>query len=342
MGSLDDSIVVHNLNKKIMMGDDGYVLKDVPHLSDYIPSLPTYPNPLKNNPSYSVNSPRGTHFCRAGPCQNVYFKSDDVNSCIVTCGGLNTVIREIVCGLYSMYVVTRVMGIDGGYQGFYSKNTIPLTPKVVNDIEEVYIFGGDRTQKRASMLFEEITRRGLNVVVVGIPKTTDNDMPIIDKSFDFDSLVEEAQHVDCCLIPESGYYLEGCGGVFEYIEQRQKENGHMVIVVAESAGQDDEQVDVDPTYMIRAIASNASDNVYCTLLAHSVVYGAMAGCTGFTVGPVNNTHAYIPFDRIIEKQNKVDITDMIFLSTTRSVDIIEANKDEEPPIQLTDGETNSC
>ncbi|KAH0680097.1 hypothetical protein KY284_021182 [Solanum tuberosum] len=204
------------------------------------------------------------------------------------------------------------MGIDGGYRGFYSKNTIPLTPKVVNDIHkrggtilgssrgghvtkkivdsiqdrginQVYIIGGDGTQKGASVLFEEITRRGLNVAVVGIPKTIDNDIPVIDKSFGFDSAVEEAQRtisaahveassfengigvvklmrrnsgfiamyaslasrdVDCCLIPESHYYLEGRGGVFEYIEQRLKENGHTVIVVAEGAGQDDEQVDV--------------------------------------------------------------------------------------------------
>lgn len=46
--------------------------------------------------------------------------------------------------------------------------------------------------------------------------------------------------------------------------------------------------------MIRAIPSNASDNIYCTLLAQSAVHGAMAGYTGFTVGPVNSRHAYIP------------------------------------------------
>lgn len=50
----------------------------------------------------------------------------------------------------------------------------------------------------------------------------------------------------------------------------------------------------DPTYMIRAIPSNASDNVYCTLLAQSALHGAMAGYSGFTVGPVNSRHAYIP------------------------------------------------
>ena len=43
---------------------------------------------------------------------------------------------------------------------------------------------------------------------------------------------------DCCLIPESPFYLEGQGGLFEFIEQWLKENGHMVIVLAEGAGQD--------------------------------------------------------------------------------------------------------
>lgn len=46
----------------------------------------------------------------------VYFEPDDVHACIVTCGGLcpglNTVIREIVCGLYHMYGVKKVLGID--------------------------------------------------------------------------------------------------------------------------------------------------------------------------------------------------------------------------------------
>jgi len=43
---------------------------------------------------------------------------------------------------------------------------------------------------------------------------------------------------DCCLIPESPFYLEGKGGLLEFIERRLKDNGHMVIVVAEGAGQD--------------------------------------------------------------------------------------------------------
>ncbi|CAA0840795.1 ATP-dependent 6-phosphofructokinase 3 [Striga hermonthica] len=389
----------NNYTAKVMSGDFGYTLEDVPHLSDYIPHLPTYPNPLQDNPAYSA----------------VYFESDDVHACIVTCGGLcpglNTVIREIVCGLNHMYGVKRVVGINGGYGGFYSRNTIALTPTTVNDIHkrggtilgtsrgghdtkkivdsiqdrkinQVYIIGGDGTQKGAAVIFEEIRRRGLKVAVAGIPKTIDNDIPVIDKSFGFDSAVEEAERainaahveatsvdngigvvklmgkysgfiamyatlasrdVDCCLIPESPFHLVG---LFEYIEKRLKENGHMVIVIAEGAGHDllseslrseNQQQDVglwisqkikdhfskprkmninlkyiDPTYMIRAIPSNASDNVYCTLLAQSAVHGAMAGYTGFTVGPVNGRHAYIPFHKINEKQKKVVITDRMW------------------------------
>ena len=47
-----------------------------------------------------------------------------------------------------------------------------------------------------------------------------------------------SRDVDCCLIPESPFYLDGEGGLFEYIEKQLKENGHMVIVIAEGAGQE--------------------------------------------------------------------------------------------------------
>ncbi|RCV27265.1 hypothetical protein SETIT_5G311000v2, partial [Setaria italica] len=404
----------------------------------------TFPNPLQDHPAYSTvkqyfvnaddtvpekvvvqkNSPRGVHFRRAGPRQRVYFESEEVKACIVTCGGLcpglNTVIRELVCGLSHMYNVNDVFGIQNGYKGFYSSNYLSMIPKSVNDIHkrggtvlgtsrgghdtkkivdniqdrginQVYIIGGDGTQKGAYEIYKEIRKRGLQVAVAGIPKTIDNDIAVIDKSFGFDTAVEEAQRainaahveassaengiglvklmgrysgfiamyatlasrdVDCCLIPESPFYLEGEGGLFEYIDRRLKENNHMVIVVAEGAGQDliaqsipaaDQQdasgnkllLDVglwlthkikdyckskkmemtikyiDPTYMIRAIPSNASDNVYCTLLAHSAIHGAMAGYS-FTVGMVNGRHAYIPFHRVTSTRNKVRITDRMW------------------------------
>ncbi|CAL0324249.1 unnamed protein product [Lupinus luteus] len=467
MGSNVDS------KPKLVSGTAGYVLQDVPHLSDYLPNLPTYTNPLQDNPAYSVvkqyfvhvddsvperitvnsDSPRGIHFRRAGPRQRVYFEADEVHAAIVTCGGLcpglNTVIRELVCSLYHMYGVKKVLGINGGYKGFYARNTINLTPKNVNDIHkrggtvlgtsrgghvtskivdsiqdrginQVYIIGGDGTQRGASAIFEEVRRRGLKVAVVGIPKTIDNDIPVIDKSFGFDTAVEEAQRainaahveagsvengigvvklmgrysgfiamyatlasrdVDCCLIPESPFYLEGPGGLYDYIEKTLKENGHMVIVIAEGAGQElvsqsiqsmnkqDESGNkllqdvglwisqnikdhfakqktlaitlkyIDPTYMIRAIPSNASDNVYCTLLAQSAVHGAMAGYTGYTSGLVHGRQTYIPFYRITERQNHVVITDRMWarlLSSTNqpsflgSKSVDEEKKGEEP------------
>ncbi|KAK3033242.1 hypothetical protein RJ639_033122 [Escallonia herrerae] len=458
---------------------EDFVLEEVPHLTNFLPDLPSflwrscgltwfsyishqsYPNPLHRSQAYAVV--KDTFVSHEDVvAQKVYFTSEEVRACVVTCGGLcpgiNTVVREIVCGLSYMYGVDDILGIEGGYRGFYSKNTKKLTPKVVNDIHkrggtflqtsrgghdtnkivdniqdrginQVYIIGGDGTQKGAAAIYKvanyvniisvstgcfvssyfsktllyflhhlvkEVEKRGIQVAVAGIPKTIDNDIAVIDKSFGFDTAVEEAQRainaahvevesvengigivklmgrysgfiamyatlasrdVDCCLIPESPFYLEGKGGLFEFIDQRLKENGHMVIVLAEGAGQDyvaqsmqavnekdasgnkllldsglwlnqkikDHFSDVrktavnmkyiDPTYMIRAIPSNASDNIYCTLLAHSAVHGAMAGYTGFTVGPVNSRHAYIP----------ISVSASICLVLRLSLDIRESN-----------------
>ncbi|GLT31281.1 hypothetical protein SLA2020_060280 [Shorea laevis] len=101
--------------------------------------------------------------------------------------------------------------------------------------------------------------------------------------------------------------------------------------------------------MIRAIPSNASDNVYCTLLAHSAIHGAMAGYTGFTVGPVNGRHAYIPFYRITERQNKVVITDRMWarlLSSTNQPSFLDPKEiarkkaEEESRTELSNGKDN--
>uniref|UniRef100_A0A7I4F6V4 Phosphofructokinase domain-containing protein n=1 Tax=Physcomitrium patens TaxID=3218 RepID=A0A7I4F6V4_PHYPA len=406
------------LNPKSEAGACGSTFEDVPHITDWLPDLETFPNPLKFNPAYSAvkkyfvddddfvakdivvnmeNVGSGLHFRRAGPRDKIYFRAEEVKACIVTCGGLcpglNTVIREIVCALWYQYGVREIYGIDGGYRGFYARNTITLNPKVVNDIHkrggtilgtsrgghdtmkivdsienrginQVYIIGGDGTHKGAEAIHEEIIKRGLKVVVAGIPKTIDNDIDIIDKSFGFDTAVEEAQRainaahveaesthngvgvvklmgrysgyiamyatlasrdVDCCLIPEVPFFLEGEDGLYEFVYRRLRENGHMVVVVAEGSGQEliaeslsslDKMSDasgnrllldvglwlcqrlkehflkvhkesitlkyIDPTYMIRAVPSIASDNVYCTLLAHSAIHGAMAGFCGFT------------------------------------------------------------
>ncbi|KAI8529316.1 hypothetical protein RHMOL_Rhmol12G0215900 [Rhododendron molle] len=99
---------------------------------------------------------------------------------------------------------------------------------------------------------QKIRRCGLKFAVAGIPKTIDNYIPVFDKSFGFDTTVEEAQRaiiaahvesdssengfglvklmghysaemdVDYCLIPEWPFYLKGPGGPFDYIEKRLK------------------------------------------------------------------------------------------------------------------------
>jgi len=161
-----------------------------------------------------------------------------------------------------------------------------------------------------------------------------------------------SRDVDCCLIPEMEFYLEGKGGLFEFLEQRLKENSHAVLVVAEGAGQDmiprtDAQKEerdesgnpvfldvgrwlkseltkwwarnhqnelltvkyIDPTYMIRAVPANATDRLYCTLLAHSAIHGVMAGYTGFVPGPINGIYAYIPLEEVAQSKNEVDTKD---------------------------------
>jgi len=44
---------------------------------------------------------------------------------------------------------------------------------------------------------------------------------------------------------------------------------------------------IDPAYMVSAVAANVADNLYCTLLAHSAIHGAVAGYTGFVPRLIN-------------------------------------------------------
>ncbi|GJQ09226.1 hypothetical protein GpartN1_g1017.t1 [Galdieria partita] len=368
--------------------------------------------------------PRLVMYPRAGPRERVVFAPKKVKAAIVTCGGLcpglNTVIRELTECLSYQYGVVDIFGVLQGYRGFYSKEWIHLTTEKVdnihkmggtvlgssrggfdlnkivdsivqNGINQVYVIGGDGTIRGAAALSEECRRRKLQVTVASIPKTIDNDIPIIDKSFGFDTAVQEAskaidaahtevscfpngigivklmgrnsgfialyaslssREVDCCLIPEVPFVIHGRGGLIEYVHKCLLERGKMVLVVAEGAGQEyvrnDSWVDqldasgnkklgdighflyqeiestlkkqgmevsmkyIDPTYMIRAVASNASDNIYCTLLAHSAVHGSFAGYTGFTVGPINGRHAYIPMTEIVTAQKQVDLRDRMW------------------------------
>ncbi|KAI5671297.1 hypothetical protein M9H77_11661 [Catharanthus roseus] len=227
---------------------------------------------------------------RAGPRKHIYFQPSQVQAAIVTCGGLcpglNTVIRELVMVLWDLYGVRQIFGIKAGYRGFYSYEPIQLNPKMVHHLHrrggtflqtsrggfhlqrivdsiqnsgfnQVYIIGGVGTMRGALAIFEEIKRSKLNIAVAGIPKTVDNDVGIIDRSFGFQTAVEMVQQSISAAHLEAESAVNGIGlvklmgrstghiavyatrrGLFEFLEGRLKENNHAVVVVAEGAGQD--------------------------------------------------------------------------------------------------------
>lgn len=249
----------------------------------------------------------------AGPRKKIFFNSRRINCAIVTCGGLcpgiNDVIRAIVYEAYLRYRVQKVYGFRFGYQGMVKKNRIPpivLDTDRVNEIHEkggtmlgssrgpqdkdaivdylqelnisiLFAIGGDGTLRGASEIAEKIRDRGLSISVIGIPKTIDNDISLIEKTFGFETAVEEASSViqsahieskgaengiglvklmgrdsgfiaaqatlanadvNFCLIPEVPFRLDGKNGLFPLLKQRLEKRKHAVIVVAEGAGQD--------------------------------------------------------------------------------------------------------
>ena len=63
--------------------------------------------------------------------------------------------------------------------------------------------GGDGPLRGAFLIAEEVKSRGLKIAVVGVPKTIDNDIPIIDKSFGFETAVEEVNVIFLCSLCRS-------------------------------------------------------------------------------------------------------------------------------------------
>jgi 6-phosphofructokinase 1 len=248
----------------------------------------------------------------AGPRELLYFNPAKTTAAIVTCGGLcpglNDVIRGIVMELWHGYQVTNILGIRYGYEGLVLRNghqTLSLKPDSVSTIQAfggtmlgtsrgpqnvaemvdglkqlgidiLFVIGGDGTLKGAAALVAEIDRRGLRKSVVGIPKTIDNDIMYLDKSFGFETAFAEAvkavscahveaisaingiglvklmgresgfiacyaalasQHVNFCLVPEVPFELHGSRGLLETLRDRIALRKHAVIVVAEGAGQ---------------------------------------------------------------------------------------------------------
>ncbi len=250
------------------------------------------------------------HFEAAGPREKIFHDPTNLSCGIVTCGGLcpgiNDVIRAIVMNLYYRYDVKSVYGFRYGYQGLvpeFGHDPVQLTPDNVSQIHEMggtilassrgnqdpkvmvdtlekmklgilFCVGGDGTQRGALAISEEAKKRGLKLSVIGIPKTIDNDISFLQKTFGFETAVSEAKratssaHVEAtgapngvglvklmgrdsgfiaatavlvdnqvnfCLIPEVPFSMS----VFlETLKKRLEQRKHAVIVVAEGAGQD--------------------------------------------------------------------------------------------------------
>lgn len=251
-------------------------------------------------------------FEKAGPRKKIFFKPGEAISAIVTCGGLcpglNGVIRAIVLMNYYRYNNKLTYGIKHGYQGFVagSEGIIKLTPEIVEDIHKtggtilgssrgpqdiskivdklvelnvniLYTVGGDGTLKGAQEIYKEITKRNLKISVIGIPKTIDNDIAFIDRSFGTETAFSkacesvDAGHVEAkgayngiglikvmgrlsgfiaayttiasndvnfTLIPEVPFELYGKNGFLVNLKKRMLKSHHAVILIAEGAGQD--------------------------------------------------------------------------------------------------------
>jgi len=248
----------------------------------------------------------------AGPREQIYFDPSKLKCALVTCGGLcpglNDVIRSIVLELYYGYGVRNIFGIRYGLQGFisqYGHDLISLNPgsighilgtggsilgssrgpqaidEIVDCLERLnigilFMIGGDGTLMAATKIADTIAGRGLKISVVGIPKTIDNDIYLVSRSFGFDTAVDVAtqairgahkesegypngigliklmgrysgfiaatatlaqQEVNFALIPEVDFDLEGPGGFLDALHARLQARSHAVIVVAEGAGQ---------------------------------------------------------------------------------------------------------
>ncbi|MCX7680155.1 MAG: ATP-dependent 6-phosphofructokinase [Spirochaetes bacterium] len=253
-------------------------------------------------------------FEMAGPREKIFFHPSEVRCAIVTCGGLcpgiNDVIRSIVMTSYYHYGISSILGIRYGYQGLRYESPyepMELTPELVEDIHLdggtilgssrggtenidvivdgieklgvniLYTIGGDGTQRGAHRISKTAHKRGLKLAVVGIPKTIDNDISFIQKSFGFETAFSEAvkaiasAHVEAkgapngiglvklmgrhsgfiaanatlamndvnfVLVPEVPFDLEGPNGFLAHLEQRILKRHHAVVCVAEGAGQD--------------------------------------------------------------------------------------------------------
>lgn len=252
------------------------------------------------------------YFELAGPREKLFFNPAETTVGIVTCGGLcpglNDVIRALTFCSLNSYGVKRVLGFKYGYEGLVAKyyhypielttdntdeihekgGTILKSSRGAQDTEEIintmlhygvnilFTIGGDGTQRGARDIVEGVKKRNLPISVVGIPKTIDNDVSLIQRSFGFETAVEATWdiitnahseskayrngvglvklmgresgwiaasatlsngNVNFCLVPEVPFELHGPNGFLSHLKTRLLNKEHAVVVVAEGAGQ---------------------------------------------------------------------------------------------------------
>ncbi len=252
-------------------------------------------------------------FEKAGARERIFFDPQRTRAAIVTCGGLcpglNDVIRSLFIELFMNYGVKSILGISHGYLGLNQQAGQPpmaLSMEIVENIHRaggtilgtsrssqdtaamvdfleklgvniLFCIGGDGTQRGAHQIYEDCTRRGAKIAIVGIPKTIDNDIQFCARSFGLVSAVEQAEKVIGCahveskgavngiglvkvmgrdagfiaalatlasqdvnftLIPEAPFALHGEKGFLNVLRERIVSRKHAVIVVAEGAGQE--------------------------------------------------------------------------------------------------------
>jgi 6-phosphofructokinase 1 len=269
------------------------------------------PEQIVRDPKLPV--PSELVFELAGPRAKLFFDPKKTRAGIVTCGGLcpglNDVIRSLFLELHHAYGVKEVLGFRGGYQGLdpaRGVEPIRLSPEFVDHIHKeggtvlgtsrgpvdiglavdnlvrrgadiLFTIGGDGTQRGGNDLFQEAKRRGHALAVVGIPKTVDNDVAFVARTFGYLTAVQEAaqvlhrahtearsvengialvklmgrhagfiaagatvasQDVNFTLVPEVPFKLEGERGFLAALKRRILKRSHAVVVVAEGAGQD--------------------------------------------------------------------------------------------------------
>jgi 6-phosphofructokinase 1 len=244
-----------------------------------------------------------------GPRKHLYFDPARTRAAIVTCGGLcpglNNVIRGLVLEMADSYGITDVLGFRDGFRGLVgaSGDPVKLTRDFVADIHNrggtilgtsrgnqdpdvmvatlvrlgvsvLFVIGGDGSLRGAKGIADAAARLGVELSVIGVPKTIDNDIPYLDQSFGFQTAFTRAtdsikaamteasstpygiglvkvmgrhsgfiacyaslasHDVDFVLIPEVPFSLDTFMGL---LRKRVHRQGHAVIVVAEGAGQD--------------------------------------------------------------------------------------------------------